>query len=325
MKGMSDRSSNNERSTKRRPQTSCPHPASKVCADQLVPVFTKIFNRPLQLCEVATCFKHSTIIPVPKKAAVSGLNDYRPAALTSMVMKSFERLLLDHLKSITGPQLDPLQFAYRANRSADDAVNLSVSPAISWWIYNFLTGRTQQKGLLSVASDCQTPEVSGRHHSHRPHRGRRHVCVSTSSSKIGALVWSTQPGSEHSKNSRDDCVWTSGGILHHSYPDTVQLSCVNRRDHQVLGNCSLRGPEEGDEHQLHSQKGPAKDVLLLAASEEARPVTRAAETVLHSGHPICTAYLHHGLVWGRYRKGQTQNATDNQNTSTEYWHHSTHY
>ncbi|KAJ8354820.1 hypothetical protein SKAU_G00223870, partial [Synaphobranchus kaupii] len=38
-------------------------------------------------------------------------------------MKSFERLVLTHLKDITGPLLDPLQFAYRANRSVDDAVN----------------------------------------------------------------------------------------------------------------------------------------------------------------------------------------------------------
>lgn len=41
-------------------------------------------------------------------------------------MKSFERLVLGLLKNITGPLLDPLQFAYRANRSAEDAVNLGL-------------------------------------------------------------------------------------------------------------------------------------------------------------------------------------------------------
>ncbi len=35
-------------------------------------------------------------------------------------------LLLAHLKDITGPLLDPLQFAYRANRSVDDAVNMGL-------------------------------------------------------------------------------------------------------------------------------------------------------------------------------------------------------
>ncbi len=98
----------------------------KACAVQLSSIFTLIFNRSLELCEVPSCFKRSTIIPVPKKPKITGLNDYRPVALTSVVMKSFERLVLAHLKDITGPLLDPLQFAYRANRSVDDAVNMGL-------------------------------------------------------------------------------------------------------------------------------------------------------------------------------------------------------
>ncbi|XP_051500872.1 uncharacterized protein LOC127409925 [Myxocyprinus asiaticus] len=94
------------------------------CANQLTPIFTQIFNRSLEQCEVPCCFKCSIIIPVPKKPKITGLNDYRPVALTSVVMNSFERLVLAHLKNITGPFLDPLQFAYRANRSEDDAVNI---------------------------------------------------------------------------------------------------------------------------------------------------------------------------------------------------------
>ncbi|KAL0152504.1 hypothetical protein M9458_052227, partial [Cirrhinus mrigala] len=98
----------------------------KTCADQLAPIFSQIFNRSLELCEVPSCFKRSTIIPVPKKPKITGLNDYRPVALTSVVMKSFEKLVLAYLKDITGPLLDPLQFAYRANRSVDDAVNMGL-------------------------------------------------------------------------------------------------------------------------------------------------------------------------------------------------------
>ncbi len=60
------------------------------CADQLAPIFTKIFNRSLELCEVpSSCLKCSTIIPVLKKPHITGLNDYRPVALMSVVMKSF--------------------------------------------------------------------------------------------------------------------------------------------------------------------------------------------------------------------------------------------
>ncbi len=99
----------------------------KVCAVQLAPIFTQIFNRSLELCEVPCCLKRSTIIPVPKKPKITGLNDYRPVALTSVVMKSLERLVLAYLKDITRPLLDPLQFAYRANRSVDDAVNMGLN------------------------------------------------------------------------------------------------------------------------------------------------------------------------------------------------------
>ncbi len=98
----------------------------KSCAVQLAPIFTQIFNRSLELCEVPSCFKRSSIIPVPKKPKITGLNDYRPVALTSVVMKSFERLVLAYLKASTRPLLDPLQFAYRANRSVDDAVNMGL-------------------------------------------------------------------------------------------------------------------------------------------------------------------------------------------------------
>ncbi|XP_073700731.1 uncharacterized protein [Garra rufa] len=98
----------------------------KTCADQLAPIFSQIFNRSLELCEVPASLKRSEIIPIPKKPKITGLNDYRPVAQTSVVMKSFEKLVLAYLKDITGPLLDPLQFAYRANRSVDDAVNMSL-------------------------------------------------------------------------------------------------------------------------------------------------------------------------------------------------------
>ncbi|KAK3545103.1 hypothetical protein QTP70_000617 [Hemibagrus guttatus] len=98
----------------------------RTCADQLAFIFSQIFNRSLELCEVPACFKRSTIIPIPKKPKMTGFNDYRPVALTSVVMKSFERLVLAYVKNITGPLLDPLQFAYRANRSVDDAVNMGL-------------------------------------------------------------------------------------------------------------------------------------------------------------------------------------------------------
>ena len=96
------------------------------CADQLAPVFAALFNKSLEQCHVPRCFKTSTIVPVPKKPSIARLNDYQPVALTSVVMKVFERLVLRSLKAATDHQLDPHQFAYRANRSVDDAVALAL-------------------------------------------------------------------------------------------------------------------------------------------------------------------------------------------------------
>ena len=63
------------------------------CTDQLAGVFTDIFNLSLFQSSVPTCFKMSTIVPVPKEAKVTELNDYRPVALTSVIKKCFERLV----------------------------------------------------------------------------------------------------------------------------------------------------------------------------------------------------------------------------------------
>jgi hypothetical protein len=59
----------------------------------------------------------ATIVPVPKKAQVTERNDYHPVALTSVIMKCFERLAKDHITSSNLlATLQPLQFAYRPNR-----------------------------------------------------------------------------------------------------------------------------------------------------------------------------------------------------------------
>ncbi|KAI4891004.1 hypothetical protein NFI96_004964 [Prochilodus magdalenae] len=103
----------------------------KACASQLAEVFTNIFNLSLKQAAVPTCFKTSTIIPVPKKSVVKCLNDYRPVALTPIVMKCFERLVLSHIKAVIPPDLDQHQFAYRTNRSTEDAVSMALHTALT--------------------------------------------------------------------------------------------------------------------------------------------------------------------------------------------------
>ncbi len=101
------------------------------CAVELTDVFTDIFNISLSQAVVPTCFKATTIIPVPKKSSPSCFNDYRPVALTPIPMKCFERLVMQHIKSVLPPSLDPFQFAYRSNRSTDDAIATALHPALT--------------------------------------------------------------------------------------------------------------------------------------------------------------------------------------------------
>uniref|UniRef100_A0A9J7Z4K7 Reverse transcriptase domain-containing protein n=1 Tax=Cyprinus carpio carpio TaxID=630221 RepID=A0A9J7Z4K7_CYPCA len=101
------------------------------CAVELTDVFTDIFNISLSQAVVPTCFKATTIIPVPKKPSPFCFNDYRPVALTPILMKCFEWLVMHHIKSALPLSLDPFQFAYQSNRSTDDAIATALHSALS--------------------------------------------------------------------------------------------------------------------------------------------------------------------------------------------------
>lgn len=96
------------------------------CANQLTDVLTDIYNTSLSQAIVPSCFKSNTIRPLPKKSPVSTLNDYCPVALTTIVMKCFERLVKSHIISRLPAAFDPFQFAYRPNRSTDDAIAVAL-------------------------------------------------------------------------------------------------------------------------------------------------------------------------------------------------------
>ncbi len=102
----------------------------KECADQLSAVFTKIFNLSLSTATIPSCLKSAIIIPLLKKTAISSLNDYRPVALTPVIMKCFERLVQQHIKASLPDTFDPYQFAYRTNRSTEDAIATALHTAL---------------------------------------------------------------------------------------------------------------------------------------------------------------------------------------------------
>ncbi|KAI3368601.1 hypothetical protein L3Q82_025606 [Scortum barcoo] len=104
----------------------------KGCAYQLTEVLTDIFNTSLQQAVVPTCLKTAIIIPIPKTSTVSGLNDYRPVALTPIVMKCFARdWSWPTSRTASTSTVDPHQYAYRKNRSTEDAISSVVHTALS--------------------------------------------------------------------------------------------------------------------------------------------------------------------------------------------------
>ncbi|KAI4883193.1 hypothetical protein NFI96_007250, partial [Prochilodus magdalenae] len=86
----------------------------------VLPVVPRLLS--LRLGRVPATWKTTCLIPVPKKAHPKELNDYRPVALTSHVMKTMEQLLLNHLRPQVHPAEDPLQFAYREKVGVEDAI-----------------------------------------------------------------------------------------------------------------------------------------------------------------------------------------------------------
>ena len=94
----------------------------KECSQQLAPVLRQVFLMIFDSGLVPNTWEKSSIVPVPKITKTNELNDFRPVALTSNIMKCFERLMLTYLLKQTKEFMDPLQFAYRPNRSVEDAV-----------------------------------------------------------------------------------------------------------------------------------------------------------------------------------------------------------
>ena len=94
----------------------------KTFAEELAPAWCPIFHNH----SVPILWKTSYITPVPKKTCPKENNDYRPVALTSIVMKCLERIVACKLRLYVQDYLDPFQFAYRQGRGTDDAVNTAV-------------------------------------------------------------------------------------------------------------------------------------------------------------------------------------------------------
>ncbi len=91
-------------------------------AKELSSVVHYIYNRSLQTEHVPTIWKDGKIVvPVPKSSCPKTVGDFRPVALTSVLMKTFEKLVRSETLRQTEHTLDPVQFAYTPHRGVKDA------------------------------------------------------------------------------------------------------------------------------------------------------------------------------------------------------------
>ncbi|CAM4691197.1 unnamed protein product [Leuciscus chuanchicus] len=171
------------------PDRVCPR-LLKACAAKLAEPLQHVFNLSLRLGKVPTLWKTSCLIPVPKKPLPSELNDFRPVALTSHMMKTMERLLLRMLRPQVSHSLDRLQFAYQEKVGVDDnityllhrvhshldkgksaparlrdkLVQMGVDAHLVSWITDYLMERTQFVRLKDCFSEtvvCSTEAPQG--------------------------------------------------------------------------------------------------------------------------------------------------------------------
>ncbi len=85
---------------------------------------------PDELKEFYACFEaHNTVDT--ERAHTADAEVVSTVALTPIFSKSFEKLIKTHICSVLPASLDTLQFAYRSNRSTDDAIAFTLHTALS--------------------------------------------------------------------------------------------------------------------------------------------------------------------------------------------------
>ena len=91
----------------------------RTLADCIATPICQIFNTSIRTAVMPDIWKSADIVPLPKTKSASQPKDFRPIALTPILSKCLERLIAPEItKHIT----DETQFAYKPNRSTDDAL-----------------------------------------------------------------------------------------------------------------------------------------------------------------------------------------------------------
>ncbi|KAK3507406.1 hypothetical protein QTP70_019645, partial [Hemibagrus guttatus] len=189
------------------------------CAEELADVFTDIFIISLSNAVVPPCLKTTTIIPVPKKSPVSCFHDYRPVALTPIIIKCFKRYERYDRETALLAVTEKLHAARSAKRSSV-LILLDLSAAFDTVNHKTLLSTLRSLGICGTAWEWFVFYLDG--HSHQvtwkgltsaPHRLSTGV---PQGSELGTLLFSLYT---HSLGK----VISSHGFSYHCYADDTQL------------------------------------------------------------------------------------------------------
>ena len=99
----------------------------KFCRFCLCDILSTLYQQSVNSHLIPLIWKTSEIVPVPKIKNPIEMNDFRPVALTSVVMKCLEKIIKQNIFSTVKGHLDPYQFAYIEGRGVEDATTILVN------------------------------------------------------------------------------------------------------------------------------------------------------------------------------------------------------
>ncbi len=89
----------------------------KECAHQLAPSIHYLFTKSLKISQVPAEWKLANIIPIHKKGNKNHVKNYRPISLLSIVSKTLERCVLNHISHHIQSNIHSAQFGFVSGRS----------------------------------------------------------------------------------------------------------------------------------------------------------------------------------------------------------------
>ena len=96
----------------------------KLTADEIAPSISKFFNHSITCCRPPSCWKVSSVVPVPKIGKANTKEDYRPISFLPIVSKVLERyfysLISEHL--LAASTLANCQWGFQRGKSTISAV-----------------------------------------------------------------------------------------------------------------------------------------------------------------------------------------------------------